>query len=125
VGKYLESLSGGAQRGPRRQGDHLDADGGQLGTQTGDGPGQQPHWFGQGVVCHSGRPGHNALQPTYITLLASTTTSLTLGFTLSTTSAIPGMTVHQHGETEWTLLFDLGLADAAFSIVKPRRRRRW
>jgi hypothetical protein len=38
--------------------------------------------------------------------------------------AIPTITVHQHGDTEWTLLFDLEMADLVFGIVKPRKRRR-
>jgi len=39
--------------------------------------------------------------------------------------AVPGVTVHQQGDTECTLLFDLAIFDAVAAIVKPRRRRKW
>jgi hypothetical protein len=38
--------------------------------------------------------------------------------------AMSGITVHQQGDTEWTLLFDVAMFDAVAAIVKPRRRRR-
>ena len=37
--------------------------------------------------------------------------------------AMSGITVHQQGDTEWTLLFDLAMADQVFDILKPRKRR--
>jgi hypothetical protein len=40
-------------------------------------------------------------------------------------AALPGVTRHQQGDTEWTLLFNLAAFDAVAAIVKPRKRRKW
>lgn len=48
-----------------------------------------------------------------------------LGQTARKLVAIPGLTVHQRGDTEWTLLFDVGLFDLVAAVVKPRKRRKW
>ena len=37
---------------------------------------------------------------------------------------LPGVTVHQQGDMEWTLLFDVAIFEAVAAIVKPRKRRR-
>ena len=46
------------------------------------------------------------------------------GVTAKKLLTFPGITVHQQGNTDWTLLFDLALADQVFAIVKPRKRRK-
>jgi hypothetical protein len=38
--------------------------------------------------------------------------------------AIPAITVQQQGDAQWTLIFDLEMADLVFGIVKPRKRRK-
>jgi hypothetical protein len=37
--------------------------------------------------------------------------------------AIAGVTVHQQGDREWTMLFDVSLFDQVAEIMKPRKRR--
>jgi len=36
---------------------------------------------------------------------------------------LQGITVHQKGDREWTLLFDVAMFDAVAAIVKPKKRR--
>src|SRR5271165_4413840 len=37
-------------------------------------------------------------------------------------SAVPGATVHQRGETEWTILFDVADFDIVATIIRPKKR---
>src|SRR5262249_10805673 len=46
------------------------------------------------------------------------------GVTAKKLLALPGITVHQRGNTDWTLLFDVALAERVFAILKPRKRRK-
>lgn len=39
-------------------------------------------------------------------------------------TGLPNIIVHQQGDTDWTLLFDLAMFEAVAKIVKPRKRRR-
>ena len=45
------------------------------------------------------------------------------GATATRLMALPGIAVHQQGDTEWTLIFDLAIFDAVAAIVRPKRRR--
>ena len=45
------------------------------------------------------------------------------GATASRLMTLRGITVHQQGDTDWTLTFDPAAFDAVAAIVKPRKRR--
>jgi len=36
---------------------------------------------------------------------------------------LSGVTIHQEGDSEWTLLFPIGLFDQVAAIVQPKKRR--